>query len=187
MGQPWVRSAEGWVSATHIPGWSLPPHGGPQCNSHSEPPPLSPFLHLDTPSSTLTRSLLSHVSFPALLRPRARQCCPAAPGPWRAAGGLEVGGAGQLPGGHATARQGGPGEQGTVLGVSWSLCPSPAPLTVLSLPPSRSTTSASIRARGPPRCCWHPGRPCRACRSRDRGSSSRASSGSPVSPAPVCW
>lgn len=52
--------------------------------------------------------------------------------------------------------------------------------------PSKSTTSDNIPAQGRRHSCWLPGLLCPVCKFRDRGSFSRASSVSPMSPTLVC-
>lgn len=53
--------------------------------------------------------------------------------------------------------------------------------------PSKSTTSANTPVQGRHRCSWPRGHPSPVCRSKARGSYSRASSVSPTSPMQACW
>lgn len=67
------------------------------------------------------------------------------------------------------------------------LPPSIVPHCLVPTPPhSKSTTSDNIPARGRLHSSWPPGRLCPMCKSRDRGSSSKALSVLPMSPTPVC-
>lgn len=80
-----------------------------------------------------------------------------------------------------------PSPQAGAVGSSPFLCLPPSSLIVLSPHPrSKSTTSDNIPARGHRRSSWLPGHPCPVCKSKGRGSSSRALSASPMSPTQVC-
>lgn len=152
------------------------------------------------------------MSLTDLFNSNAWQCHSTTPGSRRAAGVLKAGATGELTGRHAPTRQGGPGEQGACSGqeysraapsnclprendlsqsLGWGPSPSLPPSIVhhclVPTPPhSKSTTSDNIPAQGPHHFSWPPGHPCPVCKSRGKGSSSRALFASPTSRTPVC-